>query len=218
MKKITAWAKSHKVAAIFVGAGAVIVAGFVLIVALGIVFVSTGMVEPEPVAQETEAVETQEPVKAETKAAPKTEQPSPKAEKKAEKKVEKPKPAPETEKAEKKPAEKPKKAEKKTVEKPKGADYKAIQKDLSVFFDCTWKNNITEEDGIVRVDICPEEDVLLGTGSDVALNVWADNVADDVPTAFKVVGDGYTVITGTRGQANQAWDMLGAEGEVQPIK
>ena len=65
MKKITAWAKSHKVAAIFVGAGAVIVAGFVLIVALGIVFVSTGMVEPEPVAQETEAVETQEPVKTE---------------------------------------------------------------------------------------------------------------------------------------------------------
>lgn len=214
MGKITSWAKAHKVAAIFAGAGALIVVGFVLIVALGIVFVSTGMVEPEPVAQETEAAETkpaktQEPVKAETKAAPKTEKPSPKAEKKTEKKTEKPKPAPKT--------EKPKKTEKKT-EKPKGADYKAIQKDLSVFFDCSWENNTTEEDGIVRVDICPEEDVLLGTGSDVALNVWADNVAEDVPTAYKVVGEGYTVITGTRGQANQAWDMLGAEGEVQPIK
>lgn len=223
MKKITAWAKGHKIAAVFVGAGSLVVVGFAFIVALGLILMAAGVdVEPEvePTAQVAKA-EPEAEKKPESKAPEKTKAPEPKKTQETKKaepkktaapKAEKPKPSPKTEKP------KPKKAPAKPAKTETEKRAEQIQKDLAIFFECDWSNDTTEEDGIVRVDICKTEDVLLGTGSDVALNVWADNISEEVPTAYKVVGKGYTVITGTQGQANQAWDMLGADGEVLPIK
>ena len=91
-----------------------------------------------------------------------------------------------------------------------------IQNNLDTVFDCTWtEGTITAN---VTITGCPEETTIVGTGRDQDLNAWTIMVAEEVPNYYKVVGSGYTIITPTKGQANQAWDVMGADGEVLPIK
>lgn len=201
MKKLTTWAKSHKIAATLIGAGALIIGGFVLILTLGIVFVSTGMVEPEPVAQEAEPAktepkaaepapkETQEPVKAEPKPA-ETKAPAPKA-------------------------EKPKKAQPKPKADTMGDKLKAAQKDLDVWFEaCEWEND-KFNNGVADyvTSVCATENLgIVISSSDVAAEVFIRGAAEEVPVGKYFIDDGMAVWSIDGGTLNQAWDALGAPG------
>lgn len=95
---------------------------------------------------------------------------------------------------------------------------KKIQKKLNAVFDCDWENTNTTKDSIVRIDACYSEELILATGDKSPLKVWAGNMADEFDQGYSVRGDGYALITIDEGTANQAWDALGAEGKVTPLK
>lgn len=213
MKKLTTWAKSHKIAATIAGAGAFVVAGFILITALGIIFVSTGMVEPEPVAQETEAPKAEK--KPEKTTAPKVEKKAEaKPEAKAEPKAEKPKEA--------KPS--PKKAEpKKTAEKatpkakvdPLNHRLKETQKDLNVWFeDCEWENDeFTNGIADYATSVCTSKNIgIVSTTSDAAAKSFLTGAAEEAPIGKYFIDNGIAVWSVNGGTLNQAWDALGAPG------
>ena len=206
MKKLTTWAKSHKIAATLIGAGALIIGGFVLILTLGIVFVSTGMVEPEPVAQEAEPAKT-----AEKKTEPKTAEPAPK---KTQEPV-KAEPKPAETKAPAPKAEKPKKAQPKPKADPMGDKLKAAQKDLDVWFeDCEWEND-KFNNGVADyvTSVCASENLgIVISSSDVAAEVFLKGAAEEVPVGKYFIDDGMAVWSIDGGTLNQAWDALGAPG------
>lgn len=203
MKKLITWAKSHKIAATLIGAGALIIGGFALILTLGIVFVSTGMVEPEPVTQEAEPAKT-EAKKVEKKTEPKTAEPAPKK-------------TQEPVKAEPKPAET--KAPAPKAEKPKadpmGDKLKAAQKDLDVWFeDCEWEND-KFNNGVADyvTSVCASENLgIVISSSDVAAEVFLKGAAEEVPVGKYFIDDGMAVWSIDGGTLNQAWDALGAPG------
>ena len=210
MKKLTTWAKSHKIAATLIGAGALIIGGFVLILTLGIVFVSTGMVEPEPVAQEAEPAKT-EAKKVEEKTEPKTAEPAPK---KTQEHV-KAEPKPAETKAPAPKAEKPKKAQPKPKADPMGDKLKAAQKGLDVWFeDCEWEND-KFNNGVAdyATSVCASENLgIVISSSDVAAEVFLKGAAEEVPVGKYFIDDGMAVWSIDGGTLNQAWDALGAPG------
>ena len=210
MEKLITWAKSHKIAATLIGAGALIIGGFVLILTLGIAFVSTGMVEPEPVAQEAEPAKT-EAKKAEKKTEPKTAEPAPK---KTQEPV-KAEPKPAETKAPAPKAEKPKKAQPKPKADPMGDKLKAAQKDLDVWFtDCEWEND-KFNNGVADyvTSVCAAENLgIVISSSDVAVEVFLKGAAEEVPVGKYFIDDGMAVWSIDGGTLNQAWDALGAPG------
>lgn len=99
MKKLTAWAKSHRIAAGFIGCGGLIVVGFVLLIVIGLILMATGYeVEEEPQAAPTSQVPTQEPTPSPQ---PTTQEPTPEPERTTEEpETQEPEPEPTTAAAE----------------------------------------------------------------------------------------------------------------------
>ena len=203
MNKLTTWAKHHKIAATFAGIGAALVAGLALIVTLGLIFVSTGMVEPEPVTQEAEPAKT-EAKKVEKKATPKTTKPTPK---KTQEPAEAEPPAPKT--------EKPKKAAPKPKADPLDDKLKATQKDLDTWFeDCAWDND-KFNNGIADyvTSVCASENLgIVISSSDVATESFLRGAAEEAPLGKYFIDDGMAVWSTSGGTLNLAWDALGAPG------
>ena len=208
MKKITAWAKAHKIAAVFIGAGSLVVVGFVFIIGLGLVLMAAG-VDVEPEVKPTEQVAKAEP-EPETKAPEKTKAPEPK-------KTQEPKPEtkqPEPKKSAAPKAEKP---------EPKKADpaadltkrMKAAQGELNVFFEtCKWENKTVDEGAfLVAMSACESEYLgVMVADNDTAPKLIIDQMADDGVSGKYFIEDGLAVWSTDDGTLNMAWDVLGTPG------
>lgn len=206
MKKITAWAKSHKIAAVFIGAGTFVFAVFAALLVSGLILMANGY-EAEPVAEVTQ------------EAAKKVD------ESRAEEPVEKPKEtkAPEPKKAESPKVEKPKPSSKAETVKPKKADpvdpltkrLVAAQKDLDVWFEeCDWDNDFIDR-GIAQyaTGVCESKSIgVIVSGSDVQAEIFMEGVAEETPLGKYFIDDGMAVWSLDDGALNQAWDALGAPG------
>lgn len=216
MKKITAWAKGHKIAAVFIGAGSLVVVGFVFIIALGLILVGSGVVEPEvePTAQVAKA-EPEAEKKPETKAPEKTKAPEPK-------KTQEPK------KAEAAKTKTPKVAEPKSEPKAESAKpkqdariaplnkkLKGIEKKLSVFYEeCEWENSVRDEVSIKAAQgACDHESIgIIVTEADHTAQIIIDRLAENNPNGQYFINDGVAVWSPNPSGINMPWDVLGAEG------
>lgn len=216
MKKMTAWAKSHKIAAVLIGAGSLVVVGFVLIIALGLVLVASGVVEPEsePTAQVAKA-ESEVEKELDGKAPGKTKAPEPtktqepkKSEpaKTAAPKTEEPEPAPKAE------AAKPKQDARIA---PLNKKLKGIEKKLSVFYEeCEWENSVRDEVAIKAAQgACDYENIgIIVTEADHTAQIIIDRLAENNPNGQYFINDGVAVWSPDPSGINMPWDVLGADG------
>lgn len=208
MRKLTAWAKSHKIAASAIGCGILIIVGLVLVTALGLILTATGYeVEEEPEAEPTSQAATQEPTAEPTPqpTTPASHDPEPITEEPVE--TEPADPQPTTEAAPKPEPE----------ADPLVAKLESVQADLDGWFDCTWDNTTTEASGVaseMAMGACESEGVaVIVSDSDATIQVTLDEIGKDYPAGGYFLEDGVAVWSPDRGTVNRAWDVLGTPGE-----
>ena len=194
MKKLTAWAKAHKIAATLIAAGAAIVLGLAGITTLGAILIATGNVPEETVAATQQPEPTAPPT---PKPTPTTAAPAPTTEA----------PAPATTKA----------AKPTPTANPLVKRLEDTEADLDAWFeDCTWDNttvNSAGENTAMAMGACESEGVAVIVGEDDSIvQATLDEIGKDYPTGAYILEDGVAVWSPNRGTVNLAWDALGTPG------